>query len=290
MPRYAFVNGQYVRHHNAAIHIEDRGFQFADGVYEVISCIHGVLADERGHLDRLGRSLRELQIDMPVSPATLRFIMRELLRRNRLKNAAVYIQVTRGAAKRDFKFPKDAMPTLVLTTWPFNFENGHIDKGVKAVTVPDQRWARRDIKTVGLLPQSLAKQKAAHKGAFEAWMIDEKGFVTEGSSSNAFIVKGKTLQTRPANNEILKGVTRTAIEHICKEHGMTFSEKPFKPADALKADEAFNTSATALVVPVVKLDGKNIGNGKSGPVTKALYEYYRAYVNNLKGKQYKWKA
>ena len=290
MPRHAFVNGQYLPHHDAAVHIEDRGFQFADGVYEVISCIHGTLADERGHLDRLERSLKELQIAMPVTRKTLQFIMRELLRRNRLKNAAVYIQVTRGAAKRDFKFPKDAAPTLVLTTWPFNFDNGNIGKGVKAITVEDQRWARRDIKTVGLLPQSLAKQKAAVKGAFEAWMLDGKGFVTEGSSSNAFIVKGKTLRTRPATNDILKGVTRTAIAHICAEHGLKFVEKPFKPRDALKADEAFNTSATSLVTPIVSLDGKPIGNGKPGPITTALYEHYRAYVEDLKRKQYPWKA
>jgi len=180
MPRYAYVNGTFSRHNEASVHIEDRGYQFADGVYEVVALINGVLADERGHLDRLERSLKELSIDMPMPRQTLSMIMRQLVRKNRLSSANIYIQVTRGAAKRDFKFPgANIRPALVITTWPFKFDgNVSVEKGATAISTPDIRWKRPDIKSVALLPQVRAKQAAAEKGAYEAWMVDGDGFVT----------------------------------------------------------------------------------------------------------------
>lgn len=290
MPKISYVNGRFVPHQDAVVHIEDRGFQFADGIYEVISSIGGKLADEGGHLDRLERSLRELQIDMPVSRDTLGFLMREVLRKNRLRDAAIYIQITRGEAKRDFKFPDPVpVPTLVISAWPFDFDNNPaIKKGIKAVCVPDQRWARRDIKTVALLPQALAKQKAKEAGAQEAWMIDDKGYITEGSSSNAWIVKGDVLQTRLADTDILKGVTRTAIQKVADDLGLQIVEKSFKPADACKADECFGSSATALIAPIVEIDGHKIGSGKPGPITKQIYKEYRAYVDGMRGDPVEW--
>lgn len=293
MPLYAYVNGCYLNHNHAAVHIEDRGFQFADSVYEVIGCIHGILADECGHLDRLERSLKELQMDMPVTRRSLQFLMREVLRKNRLTNAALYIQITRGKAKRDFKFPPrdTTSSTLVITSRPFHFDNNAtMEKGVKAITIEDIRWQRRDIKTVGLLAQVLAKQKAFEAGAYEALMLDEKGFITEGSSSNCFIVEGRTLRTRPATQDILKGVTRTAIENLVKKTDLAFREEPFTLEEAYKADEIFNTSATSLIAPIIELNGRTIGKGKPGPVACALDKAYRSYVENLKTKQYRWHA
>ena len=293
MPRYAYVNGQYVPHKDAAVHIEDRGYQFADGVYEVIACINGKLADEQAHYDRLARSLSEIGMDMPVPEKTLGHLMRELLRKNRLSNANVYIQVTRGAAKRDFKFPAAGTPqSLVLTARPFRFEAGqNLIKGAKVITVPDIRWKRRDIKSVALLPQVLAKQKAAEKGAYEAWMVDDAGFVTEGSSSNAWIVtRDKKIVTRVANHNILRGVTRSALEKLCAELQFKLEERSFTKEEAFRAQEAFTSSAVALICPVVEIDGHKIGTGKPGPVTLRLYDEYRAYVEGKRGAPVRWKA
>ena len=292
MPRYAYVNGAFARHNEANVHIEDRGYQFADGIYEVVALINGKMADERGHLDRLERSLKELSIDMPVPRNTLSMIMRELVRKNRLRNANIYIQITRGATKRDFKFPgSDIRPTLVMTTWPFKFDgNAAVINGAKAISTPDIRWKRPDIKSVALLPQVLAKQTAVEKGAYEAWMVDSEGYVTEGSSSNAWIVKGGKIITRQATQAILRGVTRTAITKICAELQMTVEERPFTMKEAYEADEAFNTSAVALVVPIIELDGKKIGAGQPGPVAKRLYEEYRAYAAGQRGDELAWTA
>lgn len=292
MPRYAYVNGAFARHNEANVHIEDRGYQFADGIYEVVALINGKMADERGHLDRLERSLKELSIDMPVPRNTLSMIMRELVRKNRLRNANIYIQITRGATKRDFKFPgSDIRPTLVMTTWPFKFDgNVAVINGAKAISTPDIRWKRPDIKSVALLPQVLAKQTAVEKGAYEAWMVDSEGYVTEGSSSNAWIVKGGKIITRQATQAILRGVTRTAITKICAELQMTVEERPFTMKEAYEADEAFNTSAVALVVPIIELDGKKIGAGQPGPVAKRLYEEYRAYAAGQRGDELAWTA
>ncbi len=292
MPRLAYVNGAYVPHQNAAVHIEDRGFQFADGIYEVIAAVNGKMADEIGHIDRLERSLKEIQMDLPVPRTTLQFLIRELLRRNKLKNALIYIQVTRGQAKRDFKFPTGAKQSLIITARPYAYENvAPVLNGIKAVTVKDIRWKRRDIKSVALLPQVLAKQEAAAKGAAEAWMVDDSGMVTEGSSSNAWIVtrQGK-LVTRNANSDILKGVTRSALSALSAGLQLTIEERAFTPAEAYDAAEAFITSATTFVHPVIEIDGKKIGDGKPGPVAKRLYEEYRAYVDGKRNEPVRWKA
>lgn len=292
MPRFSFVNGSYLPHGEASVHIEDRGFQFADGVYEVVACINGKMADEKGHLDRLERSLAELSIPMPVTRRSLQFIMRELLRKNRLKNANVYIQVTRGVAKRDFPFPEDTPASLVLTARAFQFDgNLKVQNGAAAVTVPDLRWKRRDIKTTGLLAQVLAKQEAADAGVYEAWMVDDEGYITEGSSSNAWIVtKDGHLVTRHATSDILRGVTRTALEKICRELQMKIEERPFTVQEAYDAEEAFNSSAVALIVPIINIDGHTIGTGKPGPVARKLYEEYRAYADGRRGEQVNWVA
>lgn len=292
MPRLAYVNGSYVPHQNAAVHIEDRGFQFADGIYEVIAAVNGRLADEIGHIDRLERSLKEIQMNLPVPRNTLQFLIRELLRRNKLKNALIYIQVTRGQAKRDFKFPAGVKQSLIITARPYVYENvAPVLKGIKAVTVKDIRWKRRDIKSVALLPQVLAKQEAAAKGAAEAWMVDDSGMVTEGSSSNAWIVtKQGKLITRNANSDILKGVTRSALSALSAGLQLSIEERAFTPAEAYDAAEAFITSATTFVHPVIEIDGKKIGDGKPGPVAKRLYEEYRAYVDGKRNEPVRWKA
>ncbi len=292
MPRFAYVNGSFSRHSEASVHIEDRGFQFADGVYEVVALIDGHWADERGHLDRLERSLSELSIDMPVPRETLRILMRELSRKNRIQNGNVYIQITRGRARRDFKFPgADTRPSLIMTASPFKFDgNTNVIKGARAISTPDIRWKRPDIKSIALLPQVLAKQAAAEKGAYEAWMIDTNGYVTEGSSSNAWIVKGGKIITRPADKTILRGVTRTAIAKICAELQITFEERAFTLTEAYESDEAFNTGAVALIVPIIELDGHKIGSGQPGPVAKRIYDEYRAYANDERGEQQEWKA
>lgn len=291
MPRFAYVNGTFSRHNQASVHIEDRGYQFADGIYEVVALINGVMADERGHLDRLERSLNELSIAMPLPRQTLSLLMRELVRKNRVRNANIYIQITRGEAKRDFKFPTDVRSSLVMTTWPFKFDgNAAVEKGAKAISTPDIRWKRPDIKSIALLPQVLAKQAATEKGAYEAWMVDDEGFVTEGSSSNAWIVKNGKIITRNATQSILRGVTRTAISKICSELQMAIEERPFTLKEAYEADEAFNTSAVALVVPIIELDGHKIGNGTRGLVAQRLYEEYRAYVRGERGETLAWTA
>lgn len=292
MPRCVYLNGQYVTMDDAAISPQDRGFLFGDAVYEVIACIHGHLADEVGHLDRLTRSLNELQMPMPVERETLRFLMREVLRRNRQENAAIYIQISRGCAKRDFKYPAPDTPqTLFIMSYDFDYDaQPAVMNGIKIRTVPDIRWNRRDIKTVLLLPQSMAKQQAIDEGAHDAWMVDNQGFITEASASNAYIVKDSKIITRPISNEILRGITRTAIEKICREGNMILEERSFTPDEAYQADEAFTTSATALIMPVIEIDGYKIGNGKRGKVCEFLYNEYRAYVEGLRGEQIHWEA
>ena len=293
MPRVVYVNGRYVPYAQANVHVEDRGFQFADGVYEVIGCIHGHLADETGHLDRLERSLSELQMPMPVERETLRFLIRECLRRNGLTNAGIYIQITRGQAKRDFKFPAPNTPqSLVIIASPFNFDgNLAVINGVRVKTLQDIRWKRRDVKSIALLPQALAKQEAIDSGVDDAWMLDGEGYVTEGSASNAWIItKDGTLVTRPVSHDILRGVTRTAIEKICSEMQIKIEERLFTPQEAYEASEAFTSSATALITPVVEIDGHQIGDGKPGKMAHRLYEEYRAYVDGLRGQQVHWEA
>ncbi len=293
MPRFSYVNGRYVPHAEAAVHIEDRGFQFADGVYEVISWIGGHFADEVGHLDRLERSLREMRIAQPMPRRALQLVLREFIRRNRLKDAYVYIQVTRGVAPRDFKFPQeDVRPSLIVSAIGRpSFDIAARKKLLKkAVTVPDIRWKRRDIKTTSLTAQVLAKQTAVDRGAYEAWMVDDEGFITEGSSTNAWIVDKKgTLITRPTDhNDILKGVTRNAIQALCKKEGVKLVERAFTPAEAYKAKEAFITAATTLVMPIVEIDGHKIGDGRLGNLTEKILDFYFAYAADEKRRQERW--
>jgi len=290
MPRIAYVNGRYIPHHAATVHIEDRGLQFADSVYEVVALMDGYLADEEGHLDRLERSLAELKMAMPLPRRSLRIAMREMIRRNRARNGALYMQVTRGAAPRDFKFPKGVRPTLVMTLRNATFDISARKKEAKKVmTAPDIRWRRRDIKTTGLLAQALAKQAALDAGVSDAWLVDDEGFVTEASSSNAWIVDAKgNLVTRPTrNNSILKGVTRSALQALCAEEGVRIVERAFTVAEARKAKEAFMSSAVALIVPVSHIDGKMIGNGKIGPVTEKIFDLYLQYAQGHR-RQRKW--
>lgn len=274
MSRIAYVNGRYVPHSEASVHVEDRGFQFADGVYEVVAVYKGQLIDEKGHLDRLERSLSELQIAMPMARAALAQVLRRMVRVNLVRDGLVYFQVTRGVAPRDFPFPYAAMPTIVVTARSKAFPGRDV-KPVTVITTPDQRWARRDIKTVGLLPAALAKQKARQAKAFEAWQVDADGYVTEGASSNAWIVtKDNVIVTRQADHNILRGITRMAILEFARKNGFRFEERPFTVEEAQNAREAFVSSASTFVMPVWKIDNVAISNGEMGPVAKTLRDAY----------------
>lgn len=280
MPRFAYVNGAYVPHARAAVHVEDRGYQFADGVYEVVYLWRGRLVDEGPHLDRLDRSLRELRIDWPMSRAALSMVMRELIRRNRVATGLLYIQVTRGVAPRDHKFPRGVQPSLVMTLRAVpDASQEMLDHGVRVVTIPDIRWARRDIKSVSLLPNVLGKQAAAEAGAYEAWQVDDRGNVTEGTSSNAWIVTSEgVLVTRPLGNDILSGITRRAILEQVAELGIPFEERTFSRDEALAAREAFVSSASHFVLPVTQIDDQVIANGAPGLVTTRLHARYLAFM------------
>lgn len=278
MARDAYVNGRYVPHARAAVHVEDRGFQFADGVYEVVCVRRGSLIDEDGHLDRLDYSLRELRIAWPCERRVLRLLMRRLLQRNGVRDGLIYLQVTRGAAPRDFRFPAAARPTLVMTTRRAALAP-HGRTGVRVITIPDIRWQRRDLKTVGLLAQVLGKQEAAERGAFEAWQLDEDGLVTEGTSSNAWILTADgALVTRPASHDILNGITRQSILRIAAAAGLRFEERPFSLEEAYAAREAFLSSATSFVTPVLKIDDRTVGDGTPGPLGRRLLEAYVDYA------------
>jgi D-alanine transaminase len=279
LPRFAYVDGAFVRHAEASVHIEDRGYQFADAVYEVWSVQGGRLRDREGHFQRLERSLGELRIPNPRSQAAYETIIAELLRRNRLSDALVYLQVSRGVARRDHIFPDPAPdPTIVLTAKGVDYAawEAKAEKGVGVITVPDQRWKRCDIKTVGLLPNVLARQAAQEAGAAEAWMVDETGHVTEGGSSNAWIVSPEgALITRPADNAILNGVTRRAAMACAEQAGLTLEERAFTVEEAKQAREAFITSASTFVTPVVRIDDAPVGNGAPGSVATLLRQVYR---------------
>ena len=281
MPRYAYVNGRYVPHGDAAIHIEDRGFQFADGVYEVVTIVEGHLADEQGHLDRLARSLGELRIAWPVKPNVLKLLMRELIRRNGVINGTIYLQITRGVASRDFKFPARADSTLVMTTKQVRSFAApeQLERGVKVITIPDIRWLRRDIKSVALLPQVLGKQQAVEAGAFEAWQVDPDGTVTEGCSSNAWIITTEgVLVTRAPSNRILNGITRQSLIRLAADDGIPFEERTFTVEEARRAGEAFVSSASTFVMPVTRIDDAPVGDGVPGPIGRKLRAAYLAYA------------
>lgn len=283
MPRLAYVNGRYLPHTEAAVHVEDRGFQFGDGVYEVITVVKRRMVDAEGHLDRLSYSLGELEIEWPVSRQVLGILMRQLLNRNRIENGIIYIQISRGVAPRDHKFPKDAKPTLVMTTKHVLHEKSpRFAAGAKAVTVPDIRWLRCDIKSTSLLPNCLGKEIAAKAGAYEAWQVNDHDLITEGTSSNAWIVNGQNeLITRAPTSEILNGITRRTILALAKEQGISFVERPFSVDEARTAREAFTTSATSFVTPITQLDETTIGDGKPGPLTRRILDEYNAYIAQL---------
>jgi D-alanine transaminase len=274
MTRIVYVNGAYKRYGEAAIHVEDRGFQFADAVYEVIEVLGGRLVDATRHLARLERSLRELAISPPMRESALLHIIGEVIRRNRVRDGIVYMQVTRGAGPREFALPgPDVLPTLVIfaRTQPRGRADRLAETGIVVKTVPDNRWDRCNIKTVMLLPAVLAKDAARRAGAREAWFVDSSGAITEGASSNAWIVTAKgVLVTRPLGQEILPGVTRATVMDVAKAEGLRVEERAFTRDEALRATEAFITSATNIAMPVVTIDGQGIGNGLPGPLTRRL--------------------
>jgi D-alanine transaminase len=278
MSRIAYVNGRYLPHTGASVHVEDRGFQFADGVYEVCAVRDGALIDEEPHLKRLDRSLRELKMDWPIGQPALRHVMRETVRRNRVTNGLVYVQVSRGVARRDHGFPAPGTkPTLVVTARNLAIEkyDQWAEKGVAVISLPEARWARCDIKSTGLLANVLAKQQAREAGAFEAWFVDRDGLVTEGSSTNAWIVDAKgVLRTRQLGPQILPGITRAEILPLCRQLGIEVDERPFTVDEAKGAREAFLTAASIGVMPVTTVDERKIGTGAPGPVSIALGKTY----------------
>lgn len=274
MSRTVYVNGAFLPEEDATISIFDRGFIFGDGIYEVSAVLGGKLVDCEAHLIRLERSCNEIGLKLAWSRDELIAIHQELITRNKLDEGSIYLQVSRGAADRDFAFPKDIKPSIVLFTQARQFaDTPQVKTGIKVVSTPDLRWARRDIKSVNLLGPVLAKQFAAENGAQEAWLVED-GVVTEGASSTAWIVKGKTLISRPLSNKVLPGITRKAVLAFLAESGFTFEEREFTLAEAIDAEEAFITSATSLVMPVTTIDGHSIHNGAPGPATLRLREIY----------------
>ena len=274
MSRIVYVNGDYVPEEEATVSVFDRGFLFADGVYEVTSVIGGKLVDFEGHARRLWRSLGELDMAAPVSEAELLEIHRELVRRNDLEEGLVYLQVTRGAADRDFAYPEAARPTLVLFTQARRVvDSPAAETGIRVISIPDRRWGRRDIKTVQLLYPSMGKMMAKAAGVDDAWMVED-GAVTEGTSNNAYIVTGGKIVTRHLGEEILHGITRAAVLKFAREAQMEVEERPFTVDEAKGADEAFVTSASSFVMPVVEIDGEAVGGGRPGPVARRLREIY----------------
>jgi D-alanine transaminase len=282
MFRIAYVNGRYRPFGEAAVHIEDRGYQFADGVYEVCEVRDGRLIDERRHLERLARSLAALQIATPMSVQALGMVLRETVARNRVRNGLVYLQITRGVARRDHAFPAaQTSPSVVVTAR--RLDRGRYDReaaaGVSVISMPESRWARVDIKSIALLPNVLAKQAAREQGAREAWFVDRDGRVTEGSSSNAWIVTAQGhLVTRPADHGILRGVARSVVFDVAKAHGVEVEERAFTIAEAYAAREAFMTAASQIVLPVVRIDGRLIGEGTPGPIASALRHDFHLYA------------
>ncbi len=274
MSRIAYVNGRYLPHRDAAVHIEDRGFQFADGVYEVCEVRHRNLLDVTRHLDRLERSLGELSIKMPVSRKCIPMLFREIVNRNRVVNGYVYLQANRGVSPRNHLFPPASVKSsLVITAKHTDFTRSEeiAAKGVGVITVPDNRWERVDIKSVSLLPNVMAKQKALESGAGEAWFVDQEGYVTEGGSTNAWIVTmDGALVTRPAELGILRGITRTRVMDMAADLGISVEERRFTAEEAQNAREAFVTAATSIVLPVISVDGITVANGHPGEVATRL--------------------
>jgi len=285
MSRIAYVNGRYVPHKDARVHIDDRGYQFGDGIYEVCAVRGGAMVDSVPHLDRLERSLREMAMAMPMSRAALESVMRETIRRNLVREGIVYLQLTRGVAPRDHAFPKNPKTQVVVTARNAKpHAAAMLEDGVKAVVQPDIRWGRCDIKTISLLPNCMAKQAARIAGAYEAILVDEAGVVTEGSSSNAWIVTPDgTLVTRPPSNEILNGITRLEILKIARALGLAFEERAFTLEEMRRAREAFVSSASSYAMPITQLDDAPIANGKPGTLSLKLREAYVAHMDAQAG-------
>lgn len=277
--RISYVNGRYVPHGEAGVHIEDRALQFADGIYEVVGIVNGEVFDEEEHLDRLERSVREIGMAMPMGRNPLKFVVREIARRNNIHDGLIYMQVTRGVLRRDHPVPEQQpRPSLIITARPIDPSGveRRREQGVAAITQPDQRWARCDIKSTALLPNILAKTVARKAGAFEAWLVDDDGFVTEGAATSAWIVdKNGKLTTRSLSNAILPGVTRRVIFEAAQQAQIAIVERKFTVAEALAAKEAFISAATLGATAIVSLDGHKIGDGKPGPVTRRIQELYR---------------
>jgi D-alanine transaminase len=288
MSRIAYVNGRYIDHAQAHVHIEDRGYQFSDGIYEYVAFYNRKLLDGELHFKRLERSLKELQIAMPVTLAAMRIIVRELIERNGRDDGGIYIQVTRGVARRDHPFPKNIKPALVMTVCGAKTPKpSEMAYGVKVITAADQRWARRDIKSVSLLANILAKQEASRRQTREAWLLQSDGTITEGAASNAYIVsKNGVIVTHHADERILGGITRDVVLRLAGKAGFKVEERPFHTIEIGQAAEAFITSSSANVLPVVKIDDTAIGDGKPGTVTKALQELYAAHIFKQTGKQF----
>lgn len=285
MSRIAYVNGRYVPHREAAVHVEDRGYQFADAVYEVVHVHDGRFVDEEPHLDRLERSLGEIRIPMPMPRAALARVLREVVRRNRITEGIVYFQISRGVARRDHAFPTAPIPPALVVTakrlkpFPVKIEGW---KGT-AITHPDQRWARCDIKTVGLLPNVLARQAAVEKGATEAIMIAPDGCVTEGASTTVWIVDQQgRLRTRDLGGNILPGCTRHVLMGLMRDEGIDFVEGPFSESELRAAREAFITSASSFVKPILAIDGAKVGDGTPGPITRRLFDIFARHVSGMR--------
>jgi len=282
MSRIAYVNGRYLPLRQAMVHVEDRGYQFGDAVYEVCEVRQGRLIDERRHLERLKRSLDALQIRLPMLPAALGVVLREVIACNRIGYGIVYLQVSRGVARRDHAFPApEVAPSVVVTARPLNARRNEAlaAAGIAVISVPDNRWGRVDIKTTGLLPNVLARQAAVAQGARDAWFVDKDGRVTEAASANAWIVtQAGRVVTRPADHGILKGITRTVLFDVIKAQGLSVEERAFTLSEAYAAREAFVTAASQIVLPVVRIDGHVIGEGKPGPLATALRHAFHQYA------------
>jgi len=282
MSRIAYVNGQYLPQREASVNIEDRGYQFADGIYEVVHLHNGRTIDADRHLDRLDRSLREIRLPAPMSRAALRHVLSEVARRNRVREGLLYMQITRGVARRDHAFPsKPVPPSVVVTIRRIPPYPTDVTKWTaSAITHPDQRWARCDIKSVGLLPNVLARQAAKEQGAIEAILVDGDGMVTEGAATSFWIVdRNGVLRTHGLDHSILPGCTRDALLHLMRDAGVAFVEGRFSVDDMRAATEAFISSATSFVKPIVRIDGKPVGDGEVGPVTRQLFEMFARHVH-----------
>lgn len=289
MTRYCYINGEYVSAPHAMVPMEDRGYHFADGVYEVIVFFNGVLLDEQPHLERLKHSLSVLRMELPMTQAALKLVMRELIAKHPFHDGYIYLQITRGVAHRDHGFPKNAKPSVTMFV---NREKKptreQVERGVSAITAPDIRWGRCDAKTIALLPNVLARQASIEAGARETWLVDKDGFITEGSHSNAYLIKGGKVITHPADTHILNGVRRINILRLCSQNGIPVEERPFHKDELREAEGAFMSSATSNVLPVVLVDGKPVGNGQPSALTQKIYTLYQQHVTAQTGKKWEY--